>query len=128
MKELTRKELDKLTPFELKHYSELGILRVMKTKTIPTRIEETTEFKKYKSLVGTPIHLREACRKYKIALSTMSRWVNRGLVKKLPEEGNKVMLDEAYVAYAVSVLRSHDKTQGQWLFETNGTPRINTTR
>ncbi len=87
MKILTKKQLDKLTPFELKYYIERGMLRVMETKPLPprpTRIEDTQEFKKHKQLIGTPIHLSEASRKYNIALSTISRWVHRGLVKQLP--------------------------------------------
>lgn len=130
-KALTQKQLDKLTPFELKYYIERGILRVMETKPIPprpTRIEDTPEFKKHKKLIGTPIHLSEASRKYNIALSTISRWVHRGLVKKLPGIKNKVVMDEAYVAYAVDVLRSHKESKGRWLFDMNGTPYIKTSR
>lgn len=128
MKTLTVKDINNLTPYKLKHYMEQGILRVMNTQPIPTRLEETKEFKKHAKLIGVPIHLREACRKYDIALSTLSRWVNRGLVKKLPAIKNKIMLDEAYVAYAVSVLKSSKDTRGRWLFDTNGTPYIKTSR
>jgi hypothetical protein len=131
MKTLSTSEIDQLSPFELKYYIERGMLRVMKTKPIPprpARIEETPEFKKHSKLIGTPIHLAEACRKYNIALSTMSQWTKRGLIKKLAPDKNKIMLDEAYVAYAVEVLRSHKESKGRWLFEKNGTPYIKTSR
>jgi len=135
MNALSKSKLDKLTPFELKYYIERGMLEVMVKKPIPPRamrIEDTQEFKKHSKLIGNPIHLSEACRKYDIALSTLSRWVNRGLVKKvqlpIEEVKNKVVLDEAYVAYAVDVLKAHKKSKGRWIFETNGTPYIKTSR
>jgi hypothetical protein len=134
MNTLSKSKLDKLTPFELKYYIERGNLTVMENKPIPTRavrIEDTQEFKKHAKLIGTPIHLAEACRKYDIALSTMSQWTKRGLIKKVPhslDHKNKVMLDEAYVAYAADVLKSRKETKGRWLFDTNGTPYIKTSR
>lgn len=131
MNALSKTKLDELSPFELKYYAERGILKVMETRPIPQRpmrIEQTEEFKKHEKLIGTPIHLAEACRKYGVALSTMSQWVKRGLIKKLAPDKNKIMLNEAYVAYCVDVLRSHDKSKGKWIFDTNGTPYIKTSR
>jgi len=131
MKTLTPKQIEKLTPFELKYYIERGILSVMENKPIPqrpARIEDTQEFKKHKDLTGMPISLLAACRKYEIATSTMSRWVHRGLIKKMTPDKNRVVLDEAYVAYAVEVFKANKKTKGKWLFDTNGTPYIKTTR
>lgn len=128
MKTLSSSEIKKLPYSKLKYYMEHGILEVMNAQPIPTRIEETPEFKKQAKLIGTPIHMREACRKYKIALSTMHRWVDRGLIKKLAPDKNKIMLDEAYVAYAVDILRSHPDSKGRWLFDMNGTPYIKITQ
>lgn len=128
MKTLSATEINKLTPFQLKNYVERGMLQIMITKPIPTRLEETSQFKKHVKLIGTPIHLAEACRKYNIALSTLSQWVKRGLIKKLDPDKNKIMLDEAYVAYAVEVLRSHKQSKGSRIFDKNGTPYIKTSR
>jgi hypothetical protein len=131
---LSKTKLEQLTPFELKYYIERGNLKVMEIEPIPprpTRIEDTDEFKKHAELIGTPIHLAEASRKYKIALATLSRWVGRGLIKKFPNKvvyKNKIMLDEAYVAYAAEVFKSRKYTKGRWLFDTDGTPYIKTSR
>ena len=120
-------KVEKLSPAELKSYIERGIITVMQAKPIPTRIQDTPEFKKYERLADQAIHLSEACRKYDVRLSTMSRWVERGLIKKLPKQKNRIMLDEQYVAYAAEVLKSNPKSRGRWLFDTNGLPYIRTT-
>jgi predicted site-specific integrase-resolvase len=117
-------QIKDLSPNELKSYIRRGIIKVVNTQPIPTRIEDTPEFKKFKHLAGKPIHLSAACSKYDIALSTLSQWVHRGLIKRLGKEKNKVMLDEAYVAYAVEVKKTYPNSKGKWLFDTNGTPYI----
>jgi hypothetical protein len=121
------KQLENMSPTQLKNYIERGNIVVMLPKPIPTRIEDTPEFKKHKRLAGKPIHLSEACRKYGIALSTLSQWVKRGLIKKMPRDKNKIMLDEAYVAYAVDVRNSHTNSKRKWLFNTDGTPYVRKT-
>lgn len=122
MTNLTDTQIAELPPAELKRYIERGIIKVMKSQPIPTRVEETPEFKKHKKLLGHPIHLSEACRKYELALSTLSRWVKLGIVKKIGAKKNKIILDEAYVAYAVEVLKERPDSKGRWLFDKTGMP------
>jgi hypothetical protein len=120
---LTRKEIANLSPTTLKDLAERGIIQVMtNSQPFPTTIEETPEFKKNAKLKGTPIHQSAACRKYDVALSTMSQWVSKGIVPVLGKDKNKIMLDEAYVAYAATVLKSKTEAKGRWLFDENKMP------
>jgi recombinational DNA repair protein RecR len=115
-----------LSGAELKAYAERGIIRIVNDKPIPTRIEQTPEYQKHKHLAGHPIHVSEASRKYEIAHQTLSRYANKGIIKKLKRAGNKTMLDESYVAYVAEVFKSRDG-QGKWMFDKDGLPYVPTT-
>lgn len=117
-----QKAIDNLSPAQLKNYVERGIIKVMTTQSLPTKIEETPEYRKHKRLAGQSIHLSEASRKYNIAQPTLSRWVKRGVIKKLGVEKNRIILDESFVAYAAEVMKEHPQHQGRWLFGENGMP------
>lgn len=56
----------------------------------------------FENLVGVPIGISEAARKYGIHQQTLSRWKDKGLVKVLNQVGQKILLDEATVAHMVS--------------------------
>lgn len=116
------KQIRDLSPAELKSYSERGIIQIVINTKIPTRVEETPEYKANKHLAGTPIHISEAARKYKIPHPTLSRYVARGIIKVLGKDGNKVMLDEAYVAYVHQVIKRRKPGQGKWMFDKRGLP------
>lgn len=83
--------------------------------------EELPEFKAVAHLIGIPINLREASRKYVIPSPTISRWVKKGLISKIGQAGQRVLLDEADVAYCATIYKAHG-SQGKWLFNSDGTP------
>lgn len=118
------KKLRDLSPAKLKSYSERGIIQIVITNKLPTKIEDTPEYKANKHLAGTPIHMSEAARKYKIPHQTLSRYVKKMIIKTIGKNGNKVLLDEAYVAYAKQVIKRRKAGQGKWMFDENGMPYI----
>jgi predicted site-specific integrase-resolvase len=52
----------------------------------------------FAALEGNPIGIGEASRKYKIAQPTISRWVQKGYITIIEQEGQKVLINEADVA------------------------------
>jgi len=126
---LTREEIAALNGVELKRLVERGILFV-KTQQ-PERIdkmrkEDLPVYQKYNHLAGVPIGIGEAARKYNIPQGTVSRWVARGIIKKIGREKNKVLLNEQDVAYCADIRLRH-KGKVRWMFNPDGTPYIATT-
>lgn len=87
----------------------------------PLRKEDLPEWKKHAHLHGNEIGVGEGSRKYDIPVSTLHRWALKNIVKIIGREGQKVLLDEADVAYAAEVYKKR-KGQGKWLFDDNGLP------
>jgi hypothetical protein len=115
-------QINNLPANELKQLIQRGIIKAVITKPIPTTIETTPEYKKFKNLQGVEIHVAEAGRKYDIAFQTISRWKQKGFIKVLRKEGQKIYLDESYVAYCTYVYRQ-SSGPGKWAFNEDGTPR-----
>jgi len=117
------KQISKLSPSELKSLVERGILRVtMSNGKIPTKIEETPEYQQFKHLKGKKIHIGEASRKYDIPNPTITRWKHKGFLKVLGTDGQKILLDESYVAYCAYVY-CQSPGSGRWAFTKDGLPR-----
>ncbi len=89
--------------------------------TPPTPKEQLPEYKKHKHLKGVPIWISEAGRKYDILQVTISKWVKAGYIKTLGMNGNRVLVDEADVAYCAEIYHQRGG-QGKWLFNPDGTP------
>ncbi|MFZ6030090.1 MAG: hypothetical protein ACOYYS_20435 [Chloroflexota bacterium] len=87
----------------------------------PTAKEELPEYEKNAHLKGQAISVNEGSRKYEISSKTLSRWVKAGIIKRLSEDGYRVFVDEADVAYCAEVYRQHGG-QGKRLFNKDGTP------
>lgn len=87
----------------------------------PTAKEDLPEFKKHAHLKGTPIWIGEAARKYNLLQQTISKWVKMGIIRRIGEEGYKVLVDEADVAYCAEIYHQRGG-QGRWLFNSDGTP------
>jgi len=116
------KNVDNLSPTELKHYIVRGILHV--EGTIPMQIEDTKEYKSFAKLKGKGIGVAEAGRKYSVPFQTISRWKNKGYIPVIGKEGKqKLLLDESYVAYCAHVYKQ-DAGSGKRPFDKNGTPYI----
>jgi hypothetical protein len=85
---------------------------------------ERPEYKKYAHLAGISIGMGEASRKYGVSTVTIYRWVKKGLIRtigKSSEHKQKVLVDEADVAYCVEVYH-YNPGQGKRVFNPDGTP------
>jgi hypothetical protein len=100
---------------------EIGVSEQAVTIMTPTPKEELPEYKKHAHLKGEAIWISEAVRRYEIPLVTISQWVKRGIIKSLGIDGNRVLIDEADVAYCAEIHRQRGG-QGKWLFNPDGTP------
>jgi hypothetical protein len=89
--------------------------------TIPTRKEDLKEYKRYGHLSGVGIWISEASRKYTIPTTTLYQWFQKGYIKSIGRDGQKVLLNEQDVAYCASVYKKN-KGQGKRLFNKDGTP------
>ena len=83
--------------------------------------EDLPEYKMYAHLKGNPIWIREASRRYKVSPDTLSEWCRKGYIRKLGTDGNKVLIDEADVAYCASIY-ARVARQGRRVFNPDGTP------
>jgi predicted site-specific integrase-resolvase len=94
-----------------------------KDMTEPLRKEDLPEFKKFSHLESVEIGISEAARKYGIHQQTISRWVKRGIIKKLGRDGQKILISEQDVAYCAEIYETNGGgTQGVRLFSKDGTP------
>ncbi len=78
--------------------------------------------KEFDHLRGRPISISEASRRYKVPVSTISRWAQVGYIKRLGREGRKVLLDEADVAYCARVYVALEGGPGKRIFDSEGRP------
>ena len=97
----------------------IGISQISVHALLPK--EELPEYQLNADLKGKPISINEAGRKYKLNTSTLTRWMQRGLIHQLGKDGRKTMLDEADVAYCAQVYRKNSG-QGKWAFDDAGHP------
>jgi len=85
------------------------------------RKEDLPEYKKHADKRGKPIWISKAARDYRIPHPTIVRWVKAGYIRQLGLDGNKVLIDEADVAYCSEIYRQRGR-QGRILFNSDGTP------
>jgi hypothetical protein len=86
--------------------------------------EELPEYQQFKDLIGNPISVGEASRKYDIPHGTISRWASKGIIARVGTEKNRTLVDEADVAYCTTVFKQRGAKQGTWVFKEDGTPYI----
>ncbi|WP_322509832.1 hypothetical protein [Anaerolinea sp.] len=85
------------------------------------RKEDLPEYQKNAHLKGKGIWIAKAARDYQIPHPTIVRWVRAGYIKRLGISGNKVIIDEADVAYCSEIYKKRGR-QGRILFNEDGTP------
>ncbi|MFN7037584.1 MAG: hypothetical protein ACK4SN_14595 [Bellilinea sp.] len=85
------------------------------------RKEDLPEYQKHAHLKGQAIWIRKAEEKYGIPNQTLWRWMKSGIIRYLGKSGNKVLVDEADVAYCNEIYQQRGK-QGRVLFNPDGTP------
>jgi hypothetical protein len=64
-------------------------------------------------LDGVPIHIAEASRKYGIPATSLRGWRAAGHIKTLGKEKNRILINEADVAYIKAIIETVDLRQGQ---------------
>ncbi len=92
--------------------------------SMPLSKEDTPEYQAVSHLRGVGIGIRQAAIKYNVAQQTISRWVDKGFIRRLSGEtirGQRVMIDEADMAYCSAVYHSNPG-QGKSIFNPDGTP------
>jgi excisionase family DNA binding protein len=94
--------------------SQLSVNEVLPKEALP-------EYQVNAGLQGVPISINEAGRKYNLNTSTLTRWMQRGLIRQLGKDGRKTLLDEADVAYCARVYQKNCG-QGKWAFDSAGRP------
>ena len=72
---------------------------------------------------SSAIGIAEAARKYNLPFSSLRRWAQRGIIARVGQDGQKVLLNEVDVAYcAIIYERRGGGVRGRRLFNTDGTP------
>jgi len=118
-----------LNAARLKTMVENGTIRAVIIKgeiavdenSLPIRKEDLPEYKKHAHLKGTTIWISEAARKYELLSPSILKWIKTGVIQKIGADGNKVLVDEADVAYCAEVYRKIGR-QGRRMFNSDGTP------
>lgn len=87
-----------------------------------THKEELLEYTKFDTLAGNGIWLSESVRKYKLGLSMLHRWVQKGYIKILGKDKNRIVLDEQDVAYCAEIYKRARDLGHRWIFYADGTP------
>ncbi len=85
------------------------------------RKEDLPEYQMHAHLKGKAIWISEASRKYGILQPTLSKWVRAGIIRTLGREANRLLIDEADVAYCAEIYRKRGRP-GRILFNRDGTP------
>lgn len=93
-----------------------GDLLVVADADMRNLAAERIDKSQFAHLEGIPISIGIASRKYNFAPISLSQWVKKGHIKKLGKDGQKVLLDEADVAYARKKADVKGLTPGQSLF------------
>ena len=93
-----------------------------KSMNKPLRKEDLPEYKKHAHLVGVEVGIAEAAREFGMATSTVHGWVKSNYVARLGQNGQKILIDKADVAYCVEIYKKHGQQRGRRLFNDDGTP------
>jgi excisionase family DNA binding protein len=88
--------------------------------------EQLPEYIRNAHLKNSPIWISDAARKYDIPNPTIVRWVSKGIIRRIGTDKNKVLIDQADMAYCAEIYHSN-RGQGKWLFNPDGTPHVSRT-
>ena len=92
-----------------------------KSKNDLQKKEDLREYKKYTNLNGIGIGVNQASKNYGIPYTTLYQWFQKGYIKSVGRDGQKVLLNEQDVAYCADIYRKVG-SQGRRMFNSNGTP------
>lgn len=90
----------------------------------PLTKETTPEYKAVAHLRGCGIGVNQASKKYGVPNPTISRWLDKGYIRRLSGEtlkGQRVLIDEADMAYCAAIYHQNPG-QGKSIFNPDGTP------
>jgi hypothetical protein len=116
MATMTLQEISALSKTQLIDMVKHGMVSVIITtdeRAMDTKKEIPQEFA---VLLGHPISIGAAARKYNLNGPTISRWVKKGDIPIIGKAGQKVMIDEGYIANR-SFVYHQDPGQGKRHFE-----------
>lgn len=84
-------------------------------------LTQRPEYAKFAHLAGVAINLSDAAKKYGIPQQTVSRWVQKGFIKRIGSDGRAVFIDEAEIATYANIYAISGGRQGKWIFNKDGT-------
>ena len=92
---------------------------VVSEESLPQKMEDLPEYDA--QLEGIRISISDAAREYGIPTGTITRWMQKGIVKRLDSDGYRTLIDKADIDYCAKI---HQKTgsQGRRVFNSDGTP------
>jgi predicted site-specific integrase-resolvase len=78
-------------------------------------VKEQTKVRRsnFEHLNGQGIHIAEASRKYDINSGTISNWRRKGLIRTVGREKNRILINEADIAYIKAAIEHKGLRQGQ---------------
>ena len=83
--------------------------------------EDLPEYQMHADLKGKGIWIAKASRDYGVPHPTILKWVRLGIIRVIGREANKVLIDEADIAYCSEIYKKFGKP-GRILFNPDGTP------
>ncbi len=78
-------------------------------------LDKVISIENFKHLDGNPISISEAARRYDLHDRTIGRWAKAGHIRIMGHEKNKVLINEADIAYIKAVINLHGLKPGQAL-------------
>ena len=95
--------------------------KAQRAETSGLRKEDLPEYRMHADLKGKGIWIAKASREYGIPHPTILKWVRLGIIRVIGREANKVLIDEADIAYCSEIYKKFGKP-GRILFNPDGTP------
>jgi predicted site-specific integrase-resolvase len=92
---------------------------VVSEESLPQKKEDLPEYNS--KLEGIRISISDAAREYGIPTGTITRWMQRGIVKRLDSDGYRTLIDKADIDYCAKIYQKSG-SQGRRLFNSDGTP------
>ena len=90
------------------------------------RREDLPEYIQFRHLANVPIWIGEAARKYSaqgLYPRLIMVWVQKGYIRKIRDDGNRVVVDEQDVAYCALIFQ-RNRRRGRKVFNPDGTPYV----
>ena len=105
-------------PVQIHRLANSGVIRAARLGdgSIIVAMEDLSDVVKradFSALDGVAIHISEAARKYGLQNASVSRWVKAGHIRIVGREKNRVLINEADIAFIKAVISALGLKPGQ---------------